>query len=136
MRDPVQEFMTFNRNDARRSQELMRFKIARMAESPFAFFRGTFHLFARDALDASMIPAPLLSNANVEMDLVGDIHSENFGTYKADDGLIHYDINDFDETTHGRFDFDVCRFAANIVLGTQTRKDTLENQVAAVLAGL
>lgn len=136
MRDAVQEFMTFNRNDARRSQELMRFKIARMAESPFAFFRGTFHLFARDALDASMVPAPLLSNANVEMDLVGDIHSENFGTYKADDGLIHYDINDFDETTHGRFDFDVCRFAANIVLGAQTRKDTLENQVAAVLAGL
>src|ERR1700722_7920936 len=100
MRDAVQEFMTFNRPFAQRSTELMRFKIARMAETPFAFFRGSFHLFARDALQRDLIPLPLLSNDGIEMDLVGDIHSENYGTYKADDGLIHYDINDFDETTH------------------------------------
>lgn len=136
MRDAVQEFMTFNRPFAQRSAELMRFKIARMAESPFPFFRGSFHLFARDALQRDLNPLPLLSNDGIEMDIVGDIHSENYGTYKAEDGLIHYDINDFDETTHGRFDFDVCRFAVNIVLAGQDRKDTLENQVAAVTAGL
>ena len=77
-----------------------------------------------------------MTNDGVEMELVGDIHSENYGTYKAEDGLIHYDINDFDETTHGRFDFDVCRFAVNMLLASQERKDTLENQAAAVLAGL
>ena len=46
MRDPLQEFMTYNLPFAKRSAELMRCKIARMAESPFTFFRGTFHLFS------------------------------------------------------------------------------------------
>lgn len=41
MRDALQEFMTFNRPDAQRNQERMRFKIARRAESLFGFFRGT-----------------------------------------------------------------------------------------------
>jgi uncharacterized protein (DUF2252 family) len=136
MRDAVQEFMAYNRPFAQRNHELMRFKIARMAESPFAFFRGTFHLFANDVLQRTMIPLPILANEGIEMDLVGDIHSENYGTYKAKDGLIHYDINDFDETTRGRFDFDVCRFAVSMLLAAQERKDTVENQTAAVLAGL
>ncbi|MBI1832077.1 MAG: DUF2252 family protein [Planctomycetes bacterium] len=56
MRDVVQEFMTFNRPFAQRSDELMRFKIARMAENAFAFFRSSFHLFARDALDRTLFP--------------------------------------------------------------------------------
>lgn len=136
MRDAVQEFMTFNRPFAQRSAELIRLKIARMAESSFAFFRGTFHLFARDALRHDPIPLPVLSDDRVELELVGDIHTENYGTYKAADGLIHYDINDFDETTHGPFDFDVCRFAVNIVLAAQARGDALDNQSAAVTAGL
>ena len=42
MRDPLDEFRTFNRPFARRNPELMRHKIARMSESAFAFFRGTF----------------------------------------------------------------------------------------------
>src|SRR6476620_11118911 len=137
MRDALQEFMSFNRTDARRNQELMRFKIARMAESPFTFFRGTFHLFARDVCEHTMIPLPLLTNSGgAEMDLVGDIHNENYGTYKAEDGLIHYDINDFDETALGRLDFDVCRFAVSTLLASQERRDTIEDQVQAVLAGL
>ena len=136
MRDALQEFMTFNRPDAKRNAELIRFKIARMADSPFAFFRGSFHLFARDALDRTMLLLPILTNDGIEMDLVGDIHNENYGTYKAADGLIHYDLNDFDETTRGRFDFDVCRLAVSTVLAAQERKDSLEDQVAAVLAGL
>src|SRR5471032_1495958 len=136
MRDAIQEFMTFNRPDAKRNAELIRFKIARMADSPFAFFRGSFHLFARDALDRTMLLLPILSTDGVEMDLVGDIHNENYGTYKAEDGLIHYDLNDFDETTRGRFDFDVCRLAVSTVLAAQERKDALEDQTAAVMTGL
>ena len=81
-----------------------------------------------------MIPLPLMTNDGPEMELVGDIHGENYGTYKAEDGLIHYDINDFDETMFGRFDFDVCRFAVSTVLASQERHDTLDNQVNAVLA--
>src|SRR5438132_8613739 len=136
MRDVLQEFMTFNREFARRSAELMRFKIARMADSPFAFFRGSFHLFARDLLQRDLISLPILTEGGTEMDLVGDIHSENYGTYKAADGLIHYDINDFDETTTGRFDFDVCRLAVSHLLWARTAGASLTDAVDTALAGL
>jgi uncharacterized protein (DUF2252 family) len=136
MRDPVDEFMAYNRLFARRSPELLRLKTARMAESAFAFFRGTFHLFARDALDRSWRPPWLLSGDGPEMDLVGDLHSENYGTYKASDGLIHYDVNDFDETTRGRFDFDVYRLAVSHFLAARERGDALADAVLAPLAGL
>ena len=53
MRDPIVEFMNYNRRFARRNPELLRLKVARMAEGPFAFFRGTFHLYARDLLDSA-----------------------------------------------------------------------------------
>src|SRR5262245_32083774 len=113
MRDAVHEFQEFNRPFARRNPELLRLKVARMAEGPFAFFRGTFHLFARDVLAAVAGPLALLSGQGPELTLVGDIHGENYGTFKAADGLIHYDVNDFDEATSGRFDFDVCRLATS-----------------------
>ena len=51
MRDPVVEFMNYNRPFVARGPELLRLKVARMAASPFAFFRGTFHLFAADVLN-------------------------------------------------------------------------------------
>jgi uncharacterized protein (DUF2252 family) len=136
VRDPIDEFMRFNRPFARRNPELLRLKVARMAEGPFAFFRGTFHLFARDVIETKAGPLPLLSGSGAELELVGDIHSENFGTYKAADGAIHYDVNDFDETTTGRFDFDVCRLATSWLLAALERKDPLEQAVPAPLAGL
>jgi uncharacterized protein (DUF2252 family) len=136
MRDPIEEFMTFNRPFAQRNPELLRLKVARMAESPFAFFRGTFHLFARDVIQRENIPLPLLTGSGPELDLVGDIHSENYGTFKAADGLIHYDVNDFDETTRGRFDFDVCRLATSLLLAAQERGDSLTDAVLTPLAAL
>src|SRR5437899_9106878 len=99
MRDPVAEFQAFNRAFARRNPELLRFKIERMSASPFAFFRGTFHLFARDSIEKVFDLRPVVAGERPEIDLVGDIHTENYGTYKAADGKVHYDINDFDETT-------------------------------------
>jgi uncharacterized protein (DUF2252 family) len=136
MRDPVAEYMAFNRPFARRNPELMRLKTARMADGPFAFFRGTFHLFARDALDRTWRPPWLLSGEGAELDLIGDLHSENYGTFKAADGLIHYDVNDFDETTTGRFDFDVCRLAVSHCLAARERGDPLGDAVQASLAGV
>ena len=92
MRDAVQEFMAFNRPFAQRDAHLTRYKIARMAENPFAFFRGTFHLFARDLREGVCGPVKLPTNGT-EIDIVGDLHSENYGTFKAQDGAIHYDVN-------------------------------------------
>jgi uncharacterized protein (DUF2252 family) len=136
MRDPLAEFMNFNRAFAKRNPELLRLKVARMAAGPFPYFRGTFHIFARDVLDKRWEWLPLMSGTGLEMDLVGDIHSENYGTYKAADGHIHYDINDFDETTHGRFDFDVCRLATSLLLAAQDRNDPLSDAVLVPVAGL
>jgi uncharacterized protein (DUF2252 family) len=136
MRDPLVEFRNYNRPFARRNPELLRYKIARMSDGPFAFFRGTFHLFAHDVLAGFSAPLPLFSGPGVEMDLVGDIHSENYGTFKAEDGLVHYDINDFDETTTGRFDFDVCRLATSHFLAARDRGDPLDLALRATLAGL
>jgi uncharacterized protein (DUF2252 family) len=136
MRDAVQEFIDFNRPFARRNPALLQQKIARMAESPFAFFRGTFHLFARDVLTGVSGPLPLLTGEGVEMDLVGDLHSENYGTFKADDGLVHYDVTDFDETTTGRFDFDVCRECVSLFLAARDAGEPLELAVLAPLSAV
>src|SRR5262249_38385121 len=125
---------SYNRPFARRNPELMRAKIARMAESAFGFFRGTFHLYAHDVLSGNL--AILLGQVGTEMDLVGDIHSENFGSFKATDGRAHYDVNDFDETTTGRFDFDVCRLATSHFLAAVERHDSLSRAVAVTLAGI
>jgi uncharacterized protein (DUF2252 family) len=136
MRDAIQEFMAFNRPFAQRNAELLRFKVARMAESPFAFFRGTFHLFAGDVLEKAHDPLPLFTGEGPEMDLVGDIHSENYGSFKAKDSTVHYDVNDFDETTTGRFDFDVCRAAVSWFLAARDRGDALAEATQTTLAGV
>jgi uncharacterized protein (DUF2252 family) len=135
-RDVLQEFMDFNRPFGRRSPDLLRLKVARMVEGPFAFFRGTFHLFARDVLDRGFIPLPLFSNDGVEMDLVGDLHAENYGAFKAADGQVHYDVNDFDETTRGRFDFDLGRLAVSWILAAQEQKAPLADAVHCALVGI
>jgi uncharacterized protein (DUF2252 family) len=135
MRDPIQEFMDYNRTFAARNPELLGYKVARMAASPFGFFRGSFHLFARDVLERVGGALPLLTGTGVEMDIVGDIHSENYGTFKAESAGVHYDINDFDETTTGRFDFDVCRLAVSHFLAAREREDALGEAVAVALAG-
>jgi uncharacterized protein (DUF2252 family) len=137
MRDPVEEFKAYNRPLARRNPELLRYKVARMAQGTFSFYRGTFHLFARDVLDGLAGPLPLATGAGAELDLVGDIHSENFGTFEAEDGQVHYDANDFDETTHGRFGLDVCRLATSHFLAMLDRPgETLERAIHVTLAGL
>jgi uncharacterized protein (DUF2252 family) len=135
MRDAVAEFKEYNRPLARRSPELLRYKVARMAAGPFGFYRGTFRLFARDVLDGQAGPLPTGSGA--ELDLVGDIHSENYGTFQGEDGKVHYDVNDFDETTSGRFGLDVCRLATSHLLAVKDLPgEMLERVVQLTLAGL
>jgi uncharacterized protein (DUF2252 family) len=136
MRDPIVEFMNYNRLFARRNPELLRLKVARMAESPLTFLRGTFHLFARDVVDKVVGTIPIFSASGMEIELVGDIHTENYGTFKAADQVIHYDINDFDETTHGHVAFDVCRLAISLFLAARERGEGLEKAIGAPLAGL
>ncbi len=133
MRDPVVDLMRFNGPFLARSPDLFRAKIARMIEGPFPFFRGTFHLFARDVIDETFGP---LGAAGAELPLVGDIHAENYGTFKGDDGVVHYDINDFDETAAGPFGLDIGRLAASFYLACRGRDDPLGRAVQITLAGI
>jgi uncharacterized protein (DUF2252 family) len=116
-RDPIQDIIRFNRRFVGRYPDTLRQKIERLSGSSFGFFRGTFHLFASDMVAGVLNPWPTDNPfSQVEIDVVGDIHSENYGTFKAADGLVYFDINDFDETTRGSFDFDCKRAATSLVL--------------------
>ena len=79
-----------------------------MSVSPFGFFRGAAPLMA---YDLSLTP-----NSAVFTQLCGDAHVENLGAYAGADGRLVFDINDFDETTPGPFEFDVKRMATSLLL--------------------
>ena len=118
-RDPVEDVIQYNRRFGGRYPDVLRQKFERMAASPFGFFRGTFHLFARDVASGMLDPWQSSNPFTaVEIGLIGDIHSENYGVFKAADGLERFDVNDFDETTHGSFDFDVKRAATSLFLAS------------------
>jgi uncharacterized protein (DUF2252 family) len=133
MRDAITEFKRFNLPFARRSAELVRHKVDAMAKSPFAFFRGAFHLFSADVVNSIGGPMPL-PESFPEWDIVGDLHCDNYGTFKAADEVIHYDVNDFDETTTGRIDFDICRLATSLFLAAREPEGSeLKSSVAVVV---
>jgi uncharacterized protein (DUF2252 family) len=86
-------------------------KYKAMNEGPFRFFRGTAHLFYED------IPAdhPLLKSPKAW--ICGDLHLENLGSFKGDNGLAYFDMNDFDEAALGPCLLDLTRFACSIYVG-------------------
>jgi uncharacterized protein (DUF2252 family) len=117
MRDPVGEIIRFNRRFLGRYPHLLRRKVELMAGDPFVFFRGTFHLFSRDWADHRFDSWPGSSPLQDDsVRIVADLHGENFGTYGGDHHTSVYDINDFDEATTGRLDFDACRCATSMLL--------------------
>jgi uncharacterized protein (DUF2252 family) len=91
-------------------------KLAKLLESEFRFFRGTFFLYADDLRKKLFSELPS-AGLNAQGAIIGDVHSENFGSYRAVTGEIVYDVNDFDETTHGLYLVDAGRLAASLILG-------------------
>jgi uncharacterized protein (DUF2252 family) len=91
-----------------RVPKLVALKNELMAASPFAYFRGAVPVMA---YDLSLIP-----NTGIRNQLCGDAHVRNLGTYAAQDGRLVFDINDFDETIVGPFEWDVKRMASSLVL--------------------
>lgn len=83
---------TIRRFNAGREPERLAMKYAYMRASPFVFLRGTYHLFY-DRLST----APLAAGAPAAW-ICGDLHLENFGSYKGDNRLVYFDVNDFDES--------------------------------------
>ncbi|BCK57856.1 DUF2252 domain-containing protein [Nocardia wallacei] len=95
-------------SNADRVPELIPLRVGRMLESPFAFFRGSAALMAGD-----LAATP---SSGLTAQLCGDAHAANFGLYGTSDGRIVMDINDFDETAPGPWEWDLKRLAASLVL--------------------
>jgi uncharacterized protein (DUF2252 family) len=87
---------------------LIKLKYELMAASPFGYFRGAVPVMAADLA--------VLPNTGILSQLCGDAHVRNLGAFAAPDGRLVFDINDFDETIHGPFEWDIKRMAASIVL--------------------
>jgi uncharacterized protein (DUF2252 family) len=100
-----------------RVNRLIPIKFERMCANPFAFFRGTVELMAAD-LGAT-------GNTGIETQLCGDAHLKNFGFYATQGADIVIDINDFDETQRGPWEWDVKRCATSIVLAGHVAGDSI-----------
>ena len=90
-------------------------KYARMAESPFAFFRGTNHLFWADFAEDPQL-SEYGGTEETRTWIQGDLHAYNYGTFDNDEGQVVYDLNDFDEAVVADYQFDVWRMAVSIAL--------------------
>ena len=89
-----------------RASELIGIRHSRMAESPFAFLRGAAAIMAADL---ATTPA-----TGPHVQLCGDAHIRNFGTFATAERNLTFSINDFDETLPGPWEWDVKRFAASV----------------------
>src|SRR5579864_8249325 len=88
-------------------------KYATMRTDAFAFYRGTCHLYYEDWPRRS----PL--NRSPLAWISGDLHPENFGSFRGRDGGVYFDVDDFDECALGWCVWDVCRCLAGILIGAQ-----------------
>ncbi|MBA3293683.1 MAG: DUF2252 domain-containing protein [Geodermatophilaceae bacterium] len=90
-----------------------RSKFRKMAADPGSFYRGTACLFYSDVAAQK---DPWADERTSRIWIQGDLHAENFGTYMDGDGVLVFDVNDFDEAYLGHFTWDLRRMAASIAL--------------------
>ena len=124
-RDPVAVLAA---QDATRLPDLVPIRYERMLASPLAFFRGAAAIMARD-LAAS-------PSSGLDAQLCGDAHLMNFGGFASPERNLVFDVNDFDETLQGPFEWDVKRLAASLDVAARTRGFRDADRTAAVLRGV
>ncbi len=123
-RDPI---AILNAQEADRLQELVPLRHARMAESAFAYYRGTPAVMAFDLANAP--------GTDIEVQICGDAHLSNFGLFASPERALVFDANDFDETLPGPWEWDVKRLAASMVIaGRANGFSAAENRAAAMAA--
>ena len=91
-----------------REPDLIPVRHGRMMVSPFTFYRGAAKIMAADLRDTP--------RAGLEVQLCGDAHLSNFGVFASPERTLLFDLNDFDETLPGPFEYDVKRMAASFVI--------------------
>ena len=97
--------------DDDRQPDLVPIRWGRMSATPFTFYRGSAALMAAD-----LAPLP---RTNLTVQLCGDAHLSNFGMYGSPERELLFDVNDFDETLPGPFEWDLKRLAASFVLASR-----------------
>ena len=109
-RDPVD---LLEEQAATRVPELVPIRYGRMLVSPFTFFRGAAYVMASDLAG--------LPRTALDVQLCGDAHLSNFGVYAAPDRRLVFDVNDFDETLPGPFEWDLKRLVASFAVAGRDR---------------
>src|SRR5215471_690611 len=124
-RDPVGLLLEQEKS---RVPELVPVRHGRMLVSPFAYFRGA---ALPMAADLSTTPA-----AGLRVQLCGDAHLSNFGAFASPERRLVFDLNDFDETLPGPFEYDVKRMSASFTVAGRnngfSKADTREATLASV----
>jgi uncharacterized protein (DUF2252 family) len=108
--DPVEVLRT---EDQARVEKLVPVRYERMLASAFTFYRGAAAIMAAD-----LATAP---DSGLRVQLCGDAHLSNFGIFQSPDRSLVFDVNDFDETLPGPFEWDVKRLAASVAIGGRDR---------------
>jgi uncharacterized protein (DUF2252 family) len=113
-----------------REPDLVPVRHGRMMVSPFTFYRGAAKIMAADLKDTPV--------AGLNAQLCGDAHLSNFGVFASPERRLLFDLNDFDETLPGPFEFDVKRMAASVTIAARnngfSKADTRASTLASVTA--
>jgi uncharacterized protein (DUF2252 family) len=107
----VRRIITANRN---RDAERLAMKYSAMRTNAFVFLRGTCHLFY------DRLPKGGIFKSAPQVWCCGDLHLENFGSYKGDNRLAYFDINDFDEAALAPATWELARLVTSILVSAQS----------------
>ena len=108
-----QRLIAFNQD---RLPDMVQHKYEAMADNAFSFFRGTCHIFYEDLRHAGSLPLSPLAW------ICGDLHIENYGSYKGENRLIYFDLNDFDESILAPAAYELVRMVTSIFIAFDTLK--------------
>jgi uncharacterized protein (DUF2252 family) len=118
-RDPIDLLVEQNE---RREPDLVPVRHGRMTVSPFTFYRGAARIMASDLAGSP--------TAGINVQLCGDAHLSNFGLFGSPERTLLFDLNDFDETLPGPFEFDVKRMAASFNIAARNNGFTKADRKA------
>src|SRR5436189_3361948 len=123
--DPVALLESQN---ATREPDLVPVRHGRMLVSPFTFYRGAAKIMAADLKDTP--------RAGLTVQLCGDAHLSNFGVFASPERTLLFDLNDFDETLPGPFEYDVKRMAASFTIAGRNNGFSKSEARASTLASV
>ena len=106
--DPV---ALLEEQNATREPDLVPVRHGRMMVSPFTFYRGAAKIMAADLEDTP--------RAGLTVQLCGDAHLSNFGVFASPERQLLFDLNDFDETLPGPFEYDLKRMSASFTIAAR-----------------